>query len=61
MATEAAKIYNNLYIYKCFLVNNNKILSEQVQKAKIIKLLSTLRLWFELGRPYIEYIECFIV
>lgn len=34
MATEAAKIYNNLYIYMCFLVNNNKILSEKLQYEK---------------------------
>lgn len=34
MATEAAKIYNNLYVDMCFLVNTNKILTEKLQYEK---------------------------
>lgn len=34
MATEAAKIYNDLYVYMCFLVNTNKILTEKLQCEK---------------------------
>lgn len=29
MVIEVVKIYNNLYIYMCFFVNNNKILLEK--------------------------------